>query len=132
MSKEARDREELDKLYAAFFAGDLDEWIKFWNEDAVMWEADALPYRGTHRGLKEIRAAVEIMGSVWSNVDLDIIDIVGSDERLITYGTFTGTGAKTGKTASFPFAEVWVFRDHKVAEVTPIYGDTVLINSVLG
>lgn len=132
MSKEAEDRETLDKLYAAFLAGDLEEWINFWTDESTMWEAESLPYGGTHKGRKQIRAAIDIMFSVWSDVDLDVIDTLGSDERLIMYGNFTGTGAKTGKTITFPFAEMWVFKDHKVLEVKPIYGDTVLINSVLG
>lgn len=132
MSKEAEDRETLDQLYAVFLAGDLDEWINFWTDESTMWEADSLPYGGTHKGREQIRAAIDIMFEVWEDVDLDVIDIVGSDERLIMYGNFTGTGRKTGKTATFPFAEMWVFKDHKVLEVKPIYGDTVLINSVLG
>lgn len=131
MSKEAKDREVLDKIYAAFFAGDLDLWLTYWTEDSVLWEADSLPYGGTAKGLVQIRETAEQMGEAWSDVDLDIHDIAGGDDRLITYGTWTGTGRKTGRSVSFPFAEVWVFKDQKVAKVTPIYGDTVLINSVL-
>ena len=132
MSKESEDREVLDQIYAAFFAGDLDQWINFWTEDSELWEADSLPYGGTAKGLVQIRETAEQMGEAWEDLDLEIHDIVGNDDRLITYGTWTGTGRKTGKSATFPFAEVWVFKDHKVLKVTPIYGDTALINSVLG
>jgi len=131
MSKEAKDREVLDKIYAAFFAGDMELWLTYWTEDSVLWEADSLPYGGGAKGLDAIQQTFKEMGEAWSEADLEIHDILGSDERLITYGTWTGTGAKTGKSVSFPFAEVWEFKDQKVAKVIPIYSDTVLINSVL-
>jgi len=131
MSKEAKDREVLDKIYAAFFAGDMDLWLTYWTEDSVLWEADSLPYGGEAIGLDAIQQTFNQMGEAWSETDLEIHDILGSDERLITYGTWTGTGRKTGKSVSFPFAEVWEFKDQKVAKVIPIYSDTVLINSVL-
>ena len=49
----------------------------------------------------------------------------------MAYGTWNGTGQKTGKRVTFPFAEMWVLKDGKVIEVVPIYSDTALINSVL-
>ena len=69
------------------------------------------------------------MGSLWEDLDFQIHEILGSDSRLIAYGTWNGTGKRTGVTV--PFTEIWVFKDGRVAEVTPIYGDTALVNSVL-
>ena len=71
------------------------------------------------------------MGSLWTDLNLEIHEILGSDERLMAYGTWNGTGQKTGKRVTFPFAEMWVLKDGKVIEVVPIYSDTALINSVL-
>ena len=113
MSKEDEDRRTLDEIYAAFFSGDLDRWLSFWTEESIIWEAESLPYGGTYRGLEQIKKLAE------------------SDERLMAYGTWNGTGQKTGKRVTFPFAEIWVLKDGKVIEVVPIYSDTALINSVL-
>ena len=34
MSKESEDREVLNQIYAAFFAGELDLWLTFWTEES--------------------------------------------------------------------------------------------------
>lgn len=131
MSKEADDRKTLDQIYAAFFSGDLKRWLSFWTEESTIWEAESLPYGGTYRGLTEIESLAVKMGGLWTDLDLKIHEILGSDDRLMAYGTWNGTGEKTGVRVSFPFAEMWVFKDGKVVEVVPIYSDTALINSVL-
>lgn len=131
MSKEDEDRSTLDEIYAAFFSGDLDRWLSFWTEESIIWEAESLPYGGTYRGLEQIKKLAEKMGSLWTDLNLEIHEILGSDERLMAYGTWNGTGQKTGKRVTFPFAEMWVLKDGKVIEVVPIYSDTALINSVL-
>ena len=125
MSKESEDREVLNQIYAAFFAGELDLWLTFWTEESEMWEADSLPYGGTAKGLAQIRETAEQMGQAWDDLDLEIHDIVGNDDLLITYGTWTGTGTNFVKTM------LRLAKDHKVLKVTPIYGDTALINSIL-
>ena len=131
MSKETKDRATLDSLYEAFFSGDMESWLSFWNEESIIYEVESLPYGGMHKGLGAIKALAEKMGGLWEDLDLQIHEILGSDSRLIAYGTWNGTGKKSGRRITFPFAEVWVFKDGKVVEVTPIYGDTTLINSVL-
>ena len=131
MSKEQQDRETLDALYDAFFSGDMESWLSFWDEESTIYEVDSLPYGGVHKGLDEIKVLAEKMGGLWEDLDLQIHEILGSENRLIAYGTWNGIGKRTGKRVTFPFSEVWVFKDGKVVEVTPIYGDTALINSVL-
>ena len=131
MSKETRDRKTLDELYAAFFAGDFEKWMSFWSEDSVIREAESLPYGGDHKGTAEIQALAEKMGGLYEEFQIDFDGIFGNDDRLVAIGTCNCVGRKTGKSASFSFAEVWVFNGDKVAEVTPIYGDTALMNSIL-
>ena len=131
MSKEARDRETLDGLYAAFFAGEFEKWMSYWDEDSVIREAKTLPYGGEHKGIQEIGALAEKMGGLYSEFNINFDGIYGDDTKLVAVGTCNCTGRKTGKRASFSFAEVWVFKNDKVVEVTPIYGDTALMNTVL-
>jgi ketosteroid isomerase-like protein len=131
MSKEARDRKTLDDIYAAFFAGDFEKWMSYWDENSVIREAQTLPYGGDHKGSAEIRALAEKMGGLYSEFKIDFDGIFGNDDKLVAIGTCVCTGRSTGKSASFSFAEVWVFNNDKVVEVTPIYGDTALMNAIL-
>ena len=131
MSKEARDQATLNKIYEAFFSGDMKSWLGFWDEESVIYEAESLPYGGHYQGPEQIKSLAEKMGSLWEDFDFQIQEILGSDSRLIAYGTWNGTGKRTGVRVTVPFTEIWVFKDDRVAEVTPIYGDTALVNSVL-
>ena len=131
MSKEARDRKTLDEIYGAFFSGEFENWMGYWDENSVIHEAESLPYGGDHKGPTQIRALAEKMDQLWAEFNVDFDDICGNDDRLVAFGTCNGVGRKTGKSIGFSFAEVWVFKGDKVVEVTPIYGDTALMCSVL-
>ena len=131
MSKEVRDRKTLDEIYGAFFAGEFENWMGYWDENSVIREAESLPYGGDHKGPAQIRALAEQMGQLWAEFNIDFDAICGDDDRLVAFGTCNGVGRKTGRRIIFSFAEVWVFKGKKVVEVTPIYGDTALMNSVL-
>ena len=130
--KADENRATLEAVYAAFFRGDLEGWLSFFDESSVFWEADSLPYGGVARGREGARATVMKMVDSWDDVAFDVEEMVASEQRVIAYGTFTGTGKATGKRVSFPLAEMWMFRNGKVAELKAIYGDTALAAAALG
>ena len=105
--------------------------MSYWDENSVVPEAKTLPYGGVHKGSEEIRALAEKMGGLYSEFKIDFDGVFGDDDKLVALGTCICTGRATGKSASFSFAEAWVFNNDKVVEVTAIYGDTALMNSIL-
>ena len=122
----------LEEIYGAFFAGDLDRWFGYLDENSALIEVEALPYGGTHRGLDAIRAAIGRILECWEDGRYDIEEIYGSETSAIAYGTMHWTARATGRRVSFRLCERWIFNGRKVAEVVPVYGDTALVRAALG
>ena len=68
MSKEARDRKRLDEIYGAFFAGEFENWMGYWDENSVIREAESLPYGGDHRGSRTNSSARRTNGSIMGGI----------------------------------------------------------------
>jgi ketosteroid isomerase-like protein len=132
MATASENKALLEEVYAAFFAGDLERWFGFIDDDSALIEAACLPYGGEHRGTAAIRAAIGTILECWDDGRFDIDEIYASDTSAIAYGTMHWTARATGTRISFRLAEHWTFDGRKVRAVTPVYGDTALVLSALG
>ena len=84
--------------------------------DDISWtEANGFPYAGTYIGLDNITKNVfSRLGSEWIDYKFTPKDYVASDDKVVSYGTYTGTYKLTGKAFTARVAHVWKLKDKKI------------------
>lgn len=84
--------------------------------DDISWtEAKGFPYAGTYIGLAEVTKNVfSRLGSEWIDYKFTPEDYVGSEDKIVAYGTYTGTYKITGKPFKARVAHVWKLKDGKI------------------
>ena len=82
----------------------------------VRWtEAKGFPYAGTYIGLDKVTENVfSRLGNEWIDYKFTPEDYVSSDDKVVAYGTYTGTYKNTGKTFEARVAHVWKLKDGKI------------------
>lgn len=85
-------------------------------DDAISWtEAKGFPYAGTYIGLESITKNVfSRLGSEWIDYKFTPEDYVASEDKVVAYGTYTGTYKITGKSFTARVARVWKLKDSKI------------------
>src|SRR5690349_3615991 len=110
MGKSAR--EVVDQAYAALFKqNDLDGFLRDFNDESELVEAQSLPYGGVFKGRETIKAAILNVFGYWRDFSYDIDSIAYGDEYVIAYGHFRATSSRTSKRIDMPLAEVWRIRN---------------------
>jgi ketosteroid isomerase-like protein len=84
--------------------------------DNISWtEAKGFPYGGTYIGLDNITKNVfSRLGSEWIDYKFTPEDYVASDDKVVAYGTYSGTYKVTGKPFTARVAHVWKLKDGKI------------------
>lgn len=101
---EGKSSEENGKNLAKYVADDI-SWT----------EAKGFPYAGTYIGLDEVTKNVfSRLGSEWIDYKFTPEDYVASDDKVVAYGTYSGTYKITGKPFSARVAHIWKLRDGKI------------------
>ncbi|WP_228520883.1 nuclear transport factor 2 family protein [Flavobacterium sp. HJJ] len=82
----------------------------------ISWtEAKGFPYGGTYIGLEEITKNVfSRLGSEWIDYKFTPEDYVTSNDKVVAYGTYTGTYKITGKSFTARVAHVWKLKESKI------------------
>src|SRR6187402_3431178 len=81
---------------------------KYVAEDISWTEAKGFPYAGTYIGLANITKNVfSRLGSEWIDYKFTPEDYVASDDKVVAYGTYTGTYKSTGKSFTARVAHIW-------------------------
>jgi len=111
--------------------GNLDAFCDYFDDETVMHEATSLPYGGTYKGREAIKAGIQNVFGYFSAFGYDVHQITSGGDYVIAYGTFSATSAKSGKSVSFPLAEVWKIVDGRVKLVEPVYFDTKAVADLL-
>lgn len=122
----------VSAVYDAFSAGDLEGVVKNYAPDCITRDAISLPYGGVYKGPAEALAKVRKMVEVWKDIDVKIEAKTAGGGYVICYGSWTGTGVKTGLRVTVPLLEVWRLENDKIVFVEPVYADTFLVNKALG
>ena len=84
--------------------------------DNLSWtEAKGFPYAGTYIGLDEVTKNVfSRLGSEWIDYKFTPEDYVASDDKVVAYGTYSGTYKITGKPFSARVAHVWKLKESRI------------------
>lgn len=88
---------------------------KYVAEDITWTEAKGFPYAGTYVGLENVTQNVfSRLGSEWIDYKFTPEDYVASDDKVVVYGTYTGTYKLTGKPFEARVAHIWKLKDGKI------------------
>ncbi len=84
--------------------------------DDISWtEAKGFPYAGTYIGLDSVTKNVfSRLGSEWIDYKFTPEDYVTSDNKVVAFGTYTGTYKTTDKSFTARVAHVWKLKDGKI------------------
>jgi len=85
--------------------------------DAKWTEAAGFPYAGTYTGFGEIAENVFArLGAEWTDYRFVPEGYVADDQRVVAFGTYSGTYNKTGKEFSARVAHVWLVENGKIVK----------------
>ncbi|MFH7018880.1 nuclear transport factor 2 family protein [Flavobacterium sp. FlaQc-47] len=88
---------------------------KYVSKDISWTEAKGFPYAGTYIGLENITKNVfNRLGSEWIDYKFTPEDYVASDDKVVAFGTYSGTYKITGKSFTARVAHIWKLKDHKI------------------
>ena len=84
--------------------------------DDISWtEAKGFPYAGTYIGLENITKNVfSRLGSEWIAYKFTPEDYGASDDKVVAFGTYTGTYKSTGKPFKARVAHIWKLKAGKI------------------
>jgi ketosteroid isomerase-like protein len=104
---------------------------KYVAEDISWTEAKGFPYGGTYIGLDNITKNVfSRLGSEWIDYKFTPEDYVASDDKVVAYGTYTGTYKITGKPFEARVAHVWKLKDGKIVSFEQFVDSEPVNNSI--
>lgn len=84
-------------------------------ENIAWTEAKGFPYGGTYIGLENITKNVfSRLGSEWIDYKFTPEDYVASEDKVVAYGTYTGTYKATGRLMEARVAHVWKLKAGKI------------------
>ena len=100
--------------------------------DDIFWtEAKGFPYAGTYIGLDNVTKNVfSRLGSEWIDYKFTPEDYVASDDKVVAFGTYTGTYKLTNKPFSARVAHVWKLKDSKIISFEQ-FVDSQPVNEVM-
>ena len=125
--------EIISSLYNAFAEGDVPTVLGAMAPDIEWNEAEGFMYGGKYTGPNAILENVFLkFATEWERFSVVPDKIVdGSDDNVVSLGTYSGKYLKTGKSMSVPFAHAWEFRDGKIVKMRQ-YLDTAVVARDLG
>jgi uncharacterized protein len=90
--------------------------LKRYITDDTLWtEAAGFPYAGTYKGFNDIEKNVFArLGSEWSDYKFVVEEYVAAGDKVIAYGTYSGTYKASGKTFTARVAHLWILKDSKI------------------
>lgn len=101
---EGKNSEENGKNLQQYLATNA-QWI----------EADGFPYAGTFIGFDEVFKNVFYrLATEWVDYQFIPEDYVASDDKVVAFGTYTGTNKKTSKALSARVAHIWHLKNQKI------------------
>jgi ketosteroid isomerase-like protein len=104
---------------------------KYVAKDISWTEAKGFPYAGTYIGLENITKNVfSRLGSEWIDYKFTPEDYVASDDKVVAYGTYTGSYKITGKSFSARVAHIWKLKNGKIISFEQ-FVDSQPVNDVM-
>lgn len=117
---EGKTSEENGKNLAAYAAADI-SWT----------EAKGFPYAGTYIGLEEISKNVfSRLANEWIDYTFTPEEYVASEDKVVAYGTYTGTYKATGKPFEARVAHIWKLKNGKIIKFEQ-FVDSQTVNNAM-
>lgn len=82
----------------------------------ISWtEAKGFPYAGTYIGLESVTENVfKRLGSEWIDYKFTPEDYIANEDKVVAYGTYSGTYKKTNKYFEARVAHIWHLNNGKI------------------
>lgn len=104
---------------------------KYVAENISWTEAQGFPYAGTYIGLESITKNVfSRLGSEWIDYKFTPEDYVASDDKVIAFGTYTGTYKITNKPFTARVAHIWKLKDGRIISFEQFVDSQIVNNSM--
>ena len=119
--------ETVQKMYEAFGRGDVPTILDHLHEDVrwiihmdpiVPWSGDFSGKASVPRFFSAIFESVDVLGFEPGQFIVD-------GDTVVSLGTFTPRGRKSGKTVTTDWVFIWQFRDGKVASYTQYHDPSI-------
>ncbi len=122
--------EVLQRVLAAFGAGDMEEVARWFRPDVVVQQADSLPYGGEHKGQDQFRG---MLGKIGQTFDLQThaYQICDAGDVAVLRLDLTFTARSTGRSARVPSVELYTFSAGLIGSVEVFYRDTKAVVELL-
>jgi len=100
--------------------------------DNIVWtEAKGFPYGGTYTGVEAIGKNVfNKLATEWINYAFNPEGYVAEGDKVVAYGTYTGTNKQTGKPLEARVAHLWHLKDGKIVSFEQ-FVDSQTVNNTL-
>lgn len=128
----------LQRLYAAeerYIASGRDDFAPIaatLHPEAVLYEAESLPYGGEWRGHDGFERFFAVMAETWSSVAVQDVEFIEQGDTVVVLLTMEARARATGTFVRSPLCQVVRVRDGLPIEIRPFYWDTAAINAALG
>jgi len=124
--------EIVKSFYAALDRGDISSALATLHDELEWTEAERAPYyTGTWHSPEDVydKLFVPLLRD-WEGFSLTPHDFIGSGERVVSLGTYSGTFKATGKAMTAPFAHAWIVRGDRISRFIQ-YTDTIKIREAM-
>lgn len=107
----------VQKFYSALSVGDIPTILTVLDSNLEWTEAERFPYYGGtwDRPQAVIDHLLVPLSRDWDNFSVNVDDFIAQDNRVVAFGTYSGTYKPTGHSMSSPFAHVWNARDGRLS-----------------
>ena len=122
----------VKSFYDAVASSDLPGILAVLHPNLAWTEATGFPYfSGTWRRPQEVVAKLLVpLALDWDEFAAMPEEFLIDDDRVVTFGAYSGIAKATGKPMRAPFAHRWQIRDDKIARFD-MYTDTLLIHRAM-
>ena len=104
---------------------------KYLAEDATWTEAKGFPYGGTYTGYDEVVTNIfSKIGTEWTGFKFNVEDYVASDDKVIAFGTYSGTYKKTNKSFTPRVSHIWKLKDGKIINFEQIVDSKPVVDAM--
>jgi ketosteroid isomerase-like protein len=98
----------------------------------ISWtEAKGFPYAGTYIGIDGItKNGFHRLATEWTNYKFTPEGYIADSDKVVAYGTYSGTNNQTKKTFTARVAHLWKLKDKKIISFEQ-FVDSQSVNKVL-
>ncbi|GAA2087706.1 nuclear transport factor 2 family protein [Streptomyces albiaxialis] len=111
---------------------DFSAMAPYFAPDAVLHQAQALPYGGVWRGHEGIEACVRAMAGTWETFAFVRQEFLGTGPTAVVLTEVHARSRATGREIDFPILQTATVTDGRITDIRPYYWDTAAIARTCG